>query len=267
MRTVLGPRRSSSLPERASGRALVPDRAFAALRPDRSAQVLPVLDEQGVERDPVASIEDALERRFGLLGGLRADGPEPVRDPVDVRVDRDRGDPVAEDEHAVRGLGPDRGQAHELRVRPRNDAAEAAQQFARAGPDRARLGMIETGGPDERFDRRRARRGERGGVRVPGEEGRARPVGVGVAGPLREDRSDQHLERVLRMVPQVRRPPVPGAVQRPEPVEDDLPVDRRCGGGFHADRPARAETAVVPGSERSGSSAPSPADRFSSPIR
>jgi hypothetical protein len=68
-----------------------------------------VLHEEGVERDPVRGVDHSGERALGLLGGPGSDDAEAVRDAMDVRVDRDRGDPVPEHEDAVGGLGTDTG--------------------------------------------------------------------------------------------------------------------------------------------------------------
>jgi hypothetical protein len=76
----------------------------------RSAEVLAVLDEERIDRDPVARIDRLAESRFGLFGSPGPDDAETVRDAVHVGVDRDRRDPVAEDEDAVRGLGADTGE-------------------------------------------------------------------------------------------------------------------------------------------------------------
>ena len=226
-----------------------------------------MLDEERIEGDPVAAVDDARQRRFGLLGALRPHDAEPVRDPVDVGVHGDRRDAVAEDEDAVRRLGSDVGQAHQGGILPRDDAAELGEDRLRAVPDGPALDPIEAGRPDERLDRVGRGRGERGRVGEPGEQPGARGVGVRVARALGEDRPDQHLERILGVVPQVRGPPIARAVQRREPVEDRLPV----AGGEPRRRHVRprADTGAVstPGSERSGSSSAPPSCRRSSPTR
>jgi hypothetical protein len=245
----------------------------------RPAEVLAVLHEERVERDPVRRVDRLAEGGFGLLGGLRTDHTEPVRDPVDVRVDGDRGDPVAEDEDAVRCLRSDTGQGGQFVERPGHLAAETTQDLESAGPDHARLDPVETGRADQRLERRGGRPREGGSVREPGEELRARDVRVRVAGPLREDRPDEDLERVLGVVPQIRSPPVPGPVELGEPVEDRLPVGRaEPRRGPHAAGPGRRDLPAPesaagpsaarssPGSERSGSSSPSFSLR-SSPTR
>jgi hypothetical protein len=66
-----------------------------------------VLDEERVHRDPEALVDALAERRLGLLRALGPDDAETVRDPMDVGVDRDRGDTVPEDKDAVRGLRAD----------------------------------------------------------------------------------------------------------------------------------------------------------------
>ena len=233
-----------------------------------------MLDEQRIEGDPVLPGDDLPESLLGLLGGPGSDDAEPVRDPMDVGVDGDRGDPVTEDENAVRGLRADAGQRRELGVRVRHATAESAEEFGGAGADHARLGMVETGFSDQRLDRGRPGPGEGRGVRVAGEQPRARDVGRRVPRPLREDRPDQHLERVLGVVAEVRRSPVAGPVEGREPVEDRLPVERR---GLGHGRFRRARGAgrgsssggrpPVPGSERSGSSLAPCVARRSSPIR
>jgi len=233
-----------------------------------------VLDEQRVHRDPEARVDPLAERRLRLLGRPGPDDAEPVRDPVDVRVDRDRRDPVAEDEHAVRGLRPDPGERDELVERARDRPSEPPEDLAGAGADDPRLDPVEPSRADEPLQLGRPGPGEGRRVREPAEQERARPVGVRVARALGEDRADEHLERVLGMVPQVRPPPVPGPVERAQAVEEPLPVERgRRGSGTHRCSPpprwalAASRTAVVsPGSERSGSSRSS-GSRRSSPTR
>jgi hypothetical protein len=233
-----------------------------------------VLDEQRVERDPVLRVDRPGEGPLGLLRRSRSDDPEPVRDPVDVRVDRDRRDPVAEDKDAVGRLGPDALQGRQLVERPGDHAPEAVEEVPGDLVDDPRLRVVESGPSDERLDRGRRSGGERWRVGVPGEQERARHVRRFVPRPLREDRPDQDLERVLGVVAEVRRAPVTGAVERRETVEEGLPVERR---GAHRAVPRRAGGAAeesvevgagspTPGSERSGSSA-SPLGRMSSPTR
>ncbi len=227
-----------------------------------------MLDEQRVQRDPVPNVDRLPQGRLGLLGALRPHDPEAVRDPVDVRVDGDRGDPVPEDEHAVRRLRSDAAESGEGRVVPGRDPAELVPDRARDLPDYLRLRPVEPRRPDEtlHLGGRRAREGVR--VGVPGEQGRARAVGVRVLRPLREDRPDQDLERVLGVVAQVRPAPVAGPIELRQPVEDKLPVERRPGGhrpsGGAAGDPGAGRS--CPGSERSGSSAVS-GPRISSPTR
>jgi hypothetical protein len=86
-----------------------------------------VLDEERVEGDPVATVDEVAQPILGLLGGAGPDDAEAVGDPVDMRVDGDRGDPVAEDEDAVRGLRPDPGQRGQLVERPRNVPREPVE--------------------------------------------------------------------------------------------------------------------------------------------
>ena len=239
-----------------------------------------MLDEERVERDPVLRVEHLAQRRFGLLGGPGPHDAEPVRDAVDVRVDRDRRDPVAEDEDAVRRLRADPGQRRQRLEAARDLPVEPVEHRRGAGPDHAGFDPVEAGRPDQRLEVGRTRPGERRGVGVAREEARARDVGVRVARPLREDRADQHLERVLGVVAQVRRAPVPGPVELREPVEDLFPLPGGEAGGRRHPPPPGGERALGrpegsagpgsavsrPGSERSGSSSPFFARR-SSPTR
>ena len=229
-----------------------------------------MLDEQRVERDPVPRVDDRPELRLRLARRPGRRHSEPVRDPVDVRVDRDRGDVVAEDEDAVGRLRPDpreRGQGLE---RAGDLAGEPVEELTGAGPDRAGLDMIESRRPDEPFDRASVGPGEGGRIGIPREEPGARDVRVRVPGALREDRADEHLERVLGVVPEVRPPPVSGAVELREPVEHGLPEEVGRGrGAAHrgeprsmpvgptgAGRPSPGTKSPRPGSERSGSRDP-----------
>ncbi len=237
-----------------------------------------MLDEQRVDRDPVLAREDLREAALRFLGGSRVDGPESVGDAVDVGVDGDGGDPIAEDEHAVRGLRADAGETDEVGERTGDLAVVPVADLTRHGADRARLRVVEAGEADQRLELARRRGGDLVGARVLCEQSGARDVGRLVPRPLREDRADQHLERVLGVVAQVRRPPVARVIEGGEPIEDRLPVDRgRAGSRAHgrpeatgSGRRAPAEAVgadPVPGSERSGSSLPPCASRRSSPMR
>jgi hypothetical protein len=229
-----------------------------------------MLDEQRVHRDPVARVDGRGEGSLGLLRGSGPHDPQSIGDPVDVGVDRDRGDPVAEHQDAVRRLRTDtleRGQRREVR---RNDATEPVEHRAGDVPHDTGLRPIEAGRPDEPFDVRGRGRREGRRVRVPGEQLGARDVRRLVPRPLGEDGPDENLEGVLGVVPQVWGPPVPRPVERGEAVEEGFPVEW---GTVHASvRPVRAGTAALdgagstPGSDRSGSS-DDPFGRRSSPIK
>ncbi len=235
-----------------------------------------MLDEQRVQRDPVARVDHRAQPRLGLLGGPGPHDAEAVRDPVYVGVDGDRGDPVAENEDAVGGLRADAGQARELGERPGHHAAEPREDRLGAVADRPGLRPVETDRPDQRPDLGRAGRRERPGVGEPGEQRRGGDVGLLVARALREDRPDEDLERVDGVVAQVRDAPVARPVERRQAVEDPLPVGRGAARGGHPElagsgRPSdgaagRAGGGPVPGSERSGSSC-GPSPRRSSPTR
>jgi len=208
---------------------LVGDRTLRTARAVRPAQVLAVLDEQRVDGDPEARVHPLAELRFGLLGRSGAHDAETVGDAMHVGVDRDRRDPVPEDQDAVRGLGTDARKGGELLEGPGHGTAEALEDLVRDLPEDPRLHVIEAGHPDERLDLGAPRSGERGRVREPSEEARARDVRVRVARSLGEDRADQHLERVLGVVPKVRATPVPRPVEGAEPVEEAFPVERDRG--------------------------------------
>jgi hypothetical protein len=224
-----------------------------------------VLHEQRVERDPVRLGHDALERRFGLLGRRRPDHAEPVRDPMHMGVDRDRRSAVPEDEHAVRGLRAHPGQRRELFVGRRDLSAEPVEDLRGARPDRPRLRPVEPDLSDQRLEIRGVRPGEGRGVGEPGEQPGARDVRLLVPRPLGEDRSDQHLERILGVVAQVRASPIAGVVERRQPVEHGDPIEARR--VAHVDPFPAGGAVSTPGSERSGSSFPPCAVRSSSPIK
>lgn len=239
-----------------------------------------MLDEERVDRDPVLRVDRARERPLGLLGGPGPDDAEPVRDPVDVRVDRDRGDPVPEHEHAVRRLGPDPVEGGQLLERPGHHPAEPLEKVPGDLAEDAGLRVVKARAPDERLDLGDRGAGQGRGVRESGEQERARHVGRLVARPLGEDRADEHLERVLRVVPKVGGPPVTGTVEHRETVEQRLPVESGVAHGrvrWRGTRPGRVgprsgsgsvsgREPVTPGSERSGSSV-DPLGRRSSPTR
>jgi hypothetical protein len=205
-----------------------------------------VLDEQGIERDPVLRVDGAGEFALRLLGGTRPHDAEAVRDPVDVGVDRDRRDPVSEHEHAVRRLGTDAVEGRQLVERTGDDPVKPAEEVARHRPDHPGLRVVESGPADERLDRPRRSGGEGGRVRVPREQEGARRVGRLVPGALGEDRTDEDLERVLGMVPEIRGSPISRSVERREPVEERLPVELRVG-HEEARRPAGRRAATVAG--------------------
>ena len=200
-----------------------------------------MLDQERIEGDPVPLVHDLPEARLRLLRGTRPHHPEPVRDPMDMGVDGDRRDPVAEDEDAVRGLWTDAGKRQQFLHRPGHDAREAGLNLAGRVPDDPGLDTVEAGRADQWLDLARRSGRERRRVRESLEEPGARDIGVLVAGPLGQDRPDQDLERVLRVVAEVRRPPIPSAVEGGESVEDQLPVNRRARVGPHLTSVARAD--------------------------
>ena len=226
-----------------------------------------MLDEERVEGDPVPGVDDLPETGLRLRRGPGPEDPEAVDDAVDVGIDRDRRYRVAEDEDAVRGLRADPGERGQLVERPGNHSSEALEELPGALSDRPPLDVVEAGRADQSLDRPGIRPRERRGVRVPREELGARDVRVRVPCPLGEDRSDEDLERVLGVVPEVGRAPVAGPVERREPVEDRLPeAGPRRRRRTHRNEPAptRSRSAGAgrdagttdprPGSERSGSS-------------
>jgi hypothetical protein len=250
--------------QRSTRGAQVGDGALRALRVDRSAEVLPVLDQKRVDRDPVPLRDGGPEGGLRLFRGLGLDDAEPVRDPVDVGVDRHPRDPVPEDEDAVGRLRPDAGERGQFLERPGDDAPEPVEDLPRAGADRPGLRVVEPGLADQRFDLPGRRVREAPGVGVLREQPGRGGVGVLVPGPLREDRPDQHLERVLGVVAEVRDPPVARVVERAEAVEERFPVER----SLRCHRPASSGADPSPGSERSGSSVGRPStSEISSPTR
>lgn len=221
-----------------------------------------MLNKKWVDRDPVLAGQHLAEAFLGLFGGSGAHDAEAVRDPMHVRVDGDRRDPVAEHEHAVRRLRADPGHRRQLFEGPGRTPAEPVAHFDRDPSEDAGLGVVEPGPVDKPLDlpHRGLRQGVR--VRVPGEQVRAGDVGGFVPRALGEDRPDQHLERILRVVAEVRDPPVAGPVEPAQSVEECLPRKIALA---HAGPPLRPGGDSTPGSERSGSTPPS--GRMSSPIR
>lgn len=232
-----------------------------------------MLDEQRVERQPERLGKDPAQLLLGLLGRVGADDPQAVRQPVHMGVHGNRGDPVAEDEDAVRRLRPDARERRQLGERPGDLPVEAVEQGPGARPHGPGFRTVEADRADQHLDLAAAGRGQRADVREPGEQPGGGHVRLLVPRPLGKDRPDQDLERVFGMVAEVGGPPVAGPVERREPVEEELPVE---GGRRRAGHPpvprgrgaaARGGGAVsVPGSERSGSSGASRARR-SSPMR
>ncbi len=231
-----------------------------------------MLDEQRIEGEPEPFGEPAAQPLLRLLRRIGADHPEPVRQAVHVRVDGDRRDPVGEDEDAVRRLRADAGEARQLLERPGDAPVEPVEEGPRARPHRPRLRAVESDRVDQHLDGAAARPRERRSVREPREQPGGGDVGLLVARPLGEDRPDQHLERVLGVVAEVRSPPVAGTVERGEAVEEEFPVEPGPAVGRHPRASRRAGAGggtgavSVPGSERSGSCAAS-RERMSSPTR
>ena len=235
-----------------------------------------MLHEERIERDPVARVDRLAQSGLCFLGRPRPDDAESIRDAMDVGVDGDAGDPVAEHKNAVGGLRPDARERLELGDRAGDLPAEPLEEFSGALPDRARFRSVESDRPDERLDLRGPGGGHRPHIREPGEQRRGRDVGLLVTGPLGKDRADEDLERVGRVVPKVGCSPVARAVERGEAVEDRLPIGRGEGPGGHAPSPFRWRSGAgwvedcgggpSPGSERSGSS-PGASARRSSPTR
>jgi hypothetical protein len=91
-----------------------------------------VLDQQGVERQPVPLGNDPSERRLGLFGAVRADDAQPVREPVHMGIDRYRRRAVPEDEDAVRRLRADAGEREELLESPWDLPAESLENLPSA---------------------------------------------------------------------------------------------------------------------------------------
>lgn len=226
-----------------------------------------MLDEQRVERDPVARVDALPQRLLGLFGGPGTDQPEPVRDTVDVRVDGDRRNAVAKDQDAVRRLRPDSRERKQLLHRGRYPAPPAGQDLPGTGAERPGLRPVEPGLSDQSLDGCDRGLRQRLGGGVAREQLRARAVGRLIPRALGEDRADEDLEGVLGVVPQVGDPPVPLAVQLAQSVENALP--RELSRILHGVPPARrADGKTTPGSERSGSSSTSPsAARNNSPTR
>jgi hypothetical protein len=103
-----------------------------------------VLDEQGIERNPVTLGYDFSQASFGLFRGARTDHAKPVRDAVDMGVDRNRRDTVTEHKDAVRGLRSDSRERNEFVVRPRDPPVETVPDRAGAVSDHAGLNVIES---------------------------------------------------------------------------------------------------------------------------
>ncbi len=144
-----------------------------------------MLDQERVERDPVASGDGATERLFRLFRGAGAHEPEPVRNTVDVGVDRDRRDPVAEDQDAVRRLRPYPREARELGKGTGDVSMKALENRSSAPRQDTGLRAVEPGRPDQGLEVGRTRAREELRVRVAREQPGAGDVGRLVPRPLR----------------------------------------------------------------------------------
>src|SRR5579875_1236111 len=149
---ILGPGGGTARGPRSAGPAERPNRAAAAERADGPAEVLAVLDQERVQGDPEPPIEDLPQPGLGLLWTGGEYNPEPVRDAVDVGVDRHPGDPVAEDQDAVRRLGADPGEGGELGQGSGNPAREPFEDLPGDPGEKTGLGPVEPGRPDQRLD-------------------------------------------------------------------------------------------------------------------
>ncbi len=91
----------------ANPRTIAEDRAAAAKRGNRLAEVLAEGDQKIVPLDPVTGREDASQGLLRLLRRLRCHKGEPVRDPVDVGIDADARFAKSEGHHQIRRLAAD----------------------------------------------------------------------------------------------------------------------------------------------------------------
>src|SRR5438874_508187 len=100
-------RRARSQPtRRAAYRALVtPTRARAAPRRQRPADILAPGDQIKIDVGPPPRFRRTIQRLLRFVRRARADPPETVRNPVDVRVDANVPDALeGKDQHQIRRL-------------------------------------------------------------------------------------------------------------------------------------------------------------------
>lgn len=176
------------------------DRAAAAERGDRPAQVLPEWDQQVVVIDPVPLRQCPPKGHFGLFGGLSLDVTPAVRDPMDMRIDADPRLSIAHRYDKVSGLSTDPIEA-EKRLESIGDApGELGQKGVADLTDGSGFDPIETDRVDGLLD-----------LPLAQHEHRVRPIGKPIQpirgftrdvilGLLAQDAGDQDSKRIAGLL-------------------------------------------------------------------
>src|SRR5215475_1322010 len=96
---------------------------------DRLAQVLSVGDKQIVIDDPVPARQFLPQRHFGIVGSLRSDIAQPVRNPMHVRIDGNSMLPESKRNNDVCGLPAHTRQLQKFVQSTRHLSTKPAQEL------------------------------------------------------------------------------------------------------------------------------------------
>ena len=125
-------------------RALRPDRADRACRPQGRAHLPPVRLDEVAKARPQPARDDLDQLVMNAIGIVRTGQPQALGNPEHVRVDRDRGVTEGIAAHDVRGLESDSGQSGQRIALPRDHPPVALDEGAGHADERPSLGPIET---------------------------------------------------------------------------------------------------------------------------
>src|ERR1700730_18221088 len=187
-----------SPPLRSDGRrgAEVVQHTLRAARRPGEANPTSVQDQAQAEPGPLFGRQHL--RHLGLdLDRIAALGKtQAPRQSLDVRVDGKPGDAEGDAEHDIGGLATDARQGDEIFDPGWYLAAESLEKGGTGPDDGFGLHVEEPGRRDDRLDLPGIRMGERGRIWISGKQLRCHRVDGPIRRLGREDRRNQHLERV-----------------------------------------------------------------------
>ena len=174
------------------------DGTISTPRVHRAAGILTPGDEIQIEKRPPARVGGGVERLLGLLRRRRPHPPEAVGDAVHVRVHADVLAALERHDHHQRGgLASDARQRHEVLECRRHTAAVDGEQPPGRRLHVAGLVAVEAHRVDQPLDLLDRQRGQRARRARPGEQAGRGRQGGGVLRARRQQRGDEHLERVV----------------------------------------------------------------------